>query len=305
MALRFAGALLAVAVMGLAAACSAGSDKDAPEDGDAFHDQGSEGASRVGPAPEAESGAQPTGPGTDSDGTAFDSTRKVIFTSELTLEAEDVTAQFLEIGRIATARGGFVADSQLVQRDDGGREQSYGSITIRVPAEARDDVLNQLRTLEGVTVASERSTAQEVTEEYTDLESRLRNLERSEQQYLVLLERASSIQDILTVSERIDGVRAEIEQIKGRLQVLDDLVDLATISIAIEPVTTAMASTGNGGGFTAAWSDAWEAMGDVAGGLSVAGAWALVIAICAAPVALAGGAVALAGRRRHPRATAP
>jgi len=295
MTLRLCGILLAVATVFTAAACggSAGGDHDSLPD-TATNDGTAGSRAAIAPDVAGESNA----PGT----AALDTTHKVIFSSELTLEASDVPARFLEIGRIATTRGGFVADSQLIQREASGTEQSYATITIRVPSSVRDDVLNQLRTLDGVSVTSERSTAQEVTEEYTDLSSRLRNLERSEQQYLVLLDRASSIQDILTVSERIDGVRAEIERIEGRLQVLDDLVDLATISIAIEPI--APAASASASGFSDAWVDAWKAMGDFGESLAATSAWALVIAICATPVMLVAGGMALLGRRRHPRPSA-
>lgn len=297
MTLRLCGVLLIAATVLTAAACGASTGGDHDSVPDAATNDGAA-DSRAAIAPEV--AGEPNAGGS----AALDSVHKVIFSSELTLETSDVAARFLEIGRIATARGGFVADSQLIQREADGNEQSYATITIRVPSAALDDVLNQLRTLDGVSVRSERSTAQEVTEEYTDLSSRLRNLERSEQQYLVLLDRASSIQDILTVSERIDGVRAEIERIEGRLQVLDDLVDLATISIALEPITPTASTSANGGGFSSAWADAWDAVGDFGEHLAATGAWALVIAICATPMAMVAGGMALFGRRRHPRPSA-
>jgi hypothetical protein len=98
----------------------------------------------------------------------------------------------------------------------------------------------------GVTVDTESSNSNEVTEQYTDLVSRLRNLERTEQQYLTLLTEAKSIQDILTVQDRLSGVRSQIEQIQGRLKVLDDLTDFATINLVVAPVV-AKAAEGSSG----------------------------------------------------------
>lgn len=277
----------------LAAACGAADDDDAAMTAD----QGgtSESVARLAAAP----GADAADPGSTQD-QAYDTTRQIIFSSELGIEADDVRKSFLAIRQLALANGGFVADSQLVQREEDGEDRSYATITIRVPAQVRETVLDRLRNLDGASVATEQSTAQEVTEEYTDLESRLRNLERSEAQYLDLLEKASSIQDILTVSERVDAVRAEIERIEGRLQVLDDLVELATIAVTLEPTPSIAVAASGTTGFGGAWADAWSAMGELGADLSVAGAWAAVVAICLTPLALAGTGVALISRRRHP-----
>ena len=81
-----------------------------------------------------------------------------------------------------------------------------------------------------------RFNSNEVTEQHIDLESRLRNLERTEQQYLELLAKAANIQEILTVQDRLSSVRSQIEQILGRLKVLDNQTDFATVNLSIAPL---------------------------------------------------------------------
>jgi hypothetical protein len=161
--------------------------------------------------------------------------RKIIFTATLALNSSDVSRSFSDALTLARTNGGYVEKSQFANdADDAGRRNA--SLTIRVPSANYDGLLASLRNLSGVTVATEGSNSNEVTEEYTDLQSRQRNLERTEQQYLTLLEAAKTIPDILTVQDRLSGIRSQIEQIQGRLKVLDDLTDFATVNVSIAPV---------------------------------------------------------------------
>ncbi|MEX2237951.1 MAG: DUF4349 domain-containing protein [Dehalococcoidia bacterium] len=155
--------------------------------------------------------------------------RKIIQTATIEVEVGDVLRSFSTISRLATQAGGFVAGSNVYSED----EQRFATITIRVPADRYTETLEEVRGLGEV--VSEGSNASDVTEEYTDLQSRLRNLEAVEGQYAQLLGQATTINDILTVQDRLNQVRLEIEQIQGRLNVLDDLGELATIEVFLSP----------------------------------------------------------------------
>jgi hypothetical protein len=131
--------------------------------------------------------------------------------------------------------GGYVIDSN-VYRVNG---QFQARVTVRVPADRLDDALRQLKSM-AVRVDRENTSTEDVTEEYTDNTSRLRNLEATEQELLAMLrevrERPNATADeILAVHRRITEVRDEIERIKGRQQLLDHLVTLATLAIEIVP----------------------------------------------------------------------
>ncbi len=248
-------------------------------------------------------------PGGDT-GDAYSSLldRKIIFTANLALEATDVRSAFDRASLIARQAGGFVEQSSLSSREgDDGESGDYASITVRVPVTQYDTVLDSLRSITGASVIREDSSSNEVTEEYTDLTSRMRNLERTESQYLVLLDRANTIDDILTVNDRLDGVRLQIEQIQGRLNLLDNLTDLATVSVDISPVVAKASPKVSSGSrtFTEVFADAMDWSGSTLGRLAAASAYLVVAAMWLAVPALVLLVVLRYGRRRQGAAELP
>ncbi len=166
---------------------------------------------------------------------AIDSSRKLIFTASMELNASDVGRAFNDASSLATGNGGYIEKSSF-SNDPNDNTRRSATLTIRVPAQNYDQLLAALRTMNGVGVVTEGSNSSEVTEQYIDLQSNQRNLERTEQQYLELLKQAKSIQEVLTVQDRLTSVRSQIEQIQGRLKVLDQRIEFATINLTIAPV---------------------------------------------------------------------
>ncbi|MBI2764361.1 MAG: DUF4349 domain-containing protein [Chloroflexi bacterium] len=245
----------------------------------------------------ATSGAAP-GAGNDGNAANLASTldRKIIFNAAINLGVKDVPQAFNAASAIARDNGGFVEKSTFRGGSAGsdGRDES-ATLTIRVPADKYQDALQAIRTIDGAKVQQEGSKSSEVTEQYTDLQSRQRNLERTESQYLKLLEQAKSINDILTVNDRLDNVRAQIEQIQGRLNVLDRLADLATIDVTLAPIAIGKPGTNDGStSVRAAFSEAWAGSLDVVRSIARGGA---VVAVAAAWLALPVLALYLLGRR--------
>ena len=167
----------------------------------------------------------------DADGAASGAAldRKQILSAIITIETDVVSQKFEEIGAIAVSSGGLVFSSSY--GNDG--ERQTASATIRVPSDRYQDVLTRLRDL-GV-VKNEDSNGTDVTGEFTDLQSRLTNLQASEREYLKLLARAGTIEEILVVQDRINNERAQIEQVQGRINLLENQTDLATITIHLTP----------------------------------------------------------------------
>lgn len=208
--------------------------------------------------PEVDEGA----PAVSAQGSLLD--RKIVQTASLELRVEEVGPSFEEVSRIATAAGGFVASSTFSRTDD----QEVASVTIRVPASQYQDVLRQLRGL-AVEVENESSQATDVSEEYTDLSARLRNLEATEAQYLLLLGEAKEIGDILQIQDRINSTRGQIEQVQGRLNLLDSMTDMATITAHLRPEAAPVVDAEPGGPNPAeSAADAWEASLDVLRGIA-------------------------------------
>lgn len=159
---------------------------------------------------------------------SFDvSERQVIRNGSLELVVGDIDAIAQRIQDLAERTGGFVASSRIA---DNAKQATDGSITIRVPA---DSFRNTIQELKGYAVRTtfERTEARDVTDRLTDLQARLRNAQRTEQQYLSIMEQANSIDNILKVQERISEIRERIERLEANQQQLERQVQLATIHI--------------------------------------------------------------------------
>jgi len=153
--------------------------------------------------------------------------RSVVRTAHLAIEVEKFDAGARRLLEIAEGAGGFIADSSSA--DDEGNPQ--GEFTLRVPAPQFSAVIQDVEGLG--TVTERRFSAQDVTEEFVDLQARLRNLERQEQQLLTFMDRAARISDLLAIEQELSRVRGQIEQITGRMHFLEHNVDLATVNVAM------------------------------------------------------------------------
>jgi hypothetical protein len=109
------------------------------------------------------------------------------------------------------------------------------SITIRVPAEKLDEALSQIRAESKLPPQSENISAQDVTREYTDLQSRLRNLEAAEAQLQEIMASAVKTEDVLNVYNELVRVREEIEIIQGQIQYYEQSAALSAVSVELLP----------------------------------------------------------------------
>jgi hypothetical protein len=163
-------------------------------------------------------------------GTSTD--RKIIKTGRISIEVEDFDTAASAVEGLAATAGGFISNSNSYITSEG---QKRGTITIRIPAEGFESVLDEVKKLGEVKSTS--SSGQDVTEEYIDLEARLKNYQRQEERFLAILDNATTVEDVLKVEEQLGRVRGEIERIEGRLRYLDNYIDLSTITVEIsEPV---------------------------------------------------------------------
>ncbi|HLF71441.1 MAG TPA: DUF4349 domain-containing protein [Dehalococcoidia bacterium] len=162
---------------------------------------------------------------------------KVVVRSTIAIDIKDVRGAYDLIAARTRDLGGYVADATLTD----GSSRPTASLRLRVPAARNEELLASLRGLSGAKVRSEQTQATEVTAEFTDLESRLRNLQVSEAQYQALVSRAGTISEIVTVSAKLDEVRAQIEETQGRLNLLTNQTSFATVSVtlAVAPVAGA------------------------------------------------------------------
>lgn len=161
--------------------------------------------------------------------------RMVIANVNLSLSVENAIDAARAAERTAERYGGFVAGSNL-RDSDAGRE---ATLTLRLPSARLSEALSDLRSI-GRKVTDESRATQDVTEEFTDIESNVRNLRSTETQILALMERATKIEEVLALQRELTGIRGQIERLEGRRRVLENRSDFATISIRlVEPLASA------------------------------------------------------------------
>lgn len=159
------------------------------------------------------------------------SDRLVIRNAYLSIEVAAVNAAETAIRNRAEQLGGYVVSVQT----SGSDEDLRSSIVFRVPAEQFENALSGVEGLANK-VFSRNVSGDDVTEEFVDLESRLRNLEATRERLLDLLTRATRVEDALQVNNALTDVQGQIEQIRGRMQYLTTSAAFSTISVDLTPI---------------------------------------------------------------------
>ncbi len=200
--------------------------------------------------------------------------RLVIRNASLTLVVEDPADTVTELSRMATEMGGFVVSSNVFQSTFGEARlvANQASITIRVPSERLDEALERMKA-GAVEVRNENVSGQDVTQEFTDLQSRLTNLEAAEEQLRLIMDDAVKTEDVLRVFEDLRRVREEIEVIKGRIQYLEQSARLSAISAELIPDVAAQPIQIGGWSPTGVAKDAIEALVRTLQSLASAAIW--------------------------------
>lgn len=159
--------------------------------------------------------------------------RIVIQNADLAVVVSNVEARMSEIQSMAEEMGGFVVSSNLYQTyTNNSVLVPEASITIRVPAENLDEALETIKA-GAVEVRSETRSGQDVTAEYVDLKSRLKNYEAAERELSELLENAASTEDVINIFNQLAYYREQIEITKGQIQYYEEAAALSAITIRL------------------------------------------------------------------------
>jgi hypothetical protein len=254
-------------------------------------------ASPAGAAPAA-AAAQET-----ADGSGPEQTRKVIKRAEMSMSVASPAEAQREVLGLAKAHGGYVVSSEQFGESGAEGPERVRSV-IRVRADRFESALGAMRKL-GSHVGSENVSSEDVTEEFVDLGARLRTKKKLEERYLVLLEKATTVEDTLKVEKHLADVRGEIEKLEGRQKYLNDQVGMATVTATFmreQPrVAFSFASISRAG--KRAYLDAINVTGGiVVGGVRMAGVLLPVLLFVFLPLILI---VRFTVNRMSKRAAAP
>ena len=157
--------------------------------------------------------------------------RIIIRTVNMSIVVDEIQAAIDDIARIADEAGGWMVSSDHSLKH-------AGSISVRVPATGLDSVVETLRDL-ATDVESETNSSQDVTDEYYDLQSRLKNQRATEEALIKLLAKAEHVQYALEVQRELTNVQENIERMLGRIKLLEETsaYSLITVHLSLAPVS--------------------------------------------------------------------
>jgi len=175
--------------------------------------------------------------------------RKIIRNADITIEVDSTSEAQHRVTSIAEARGGFVVTSEAKQRQsvDPAQRATDFKLVVRVPEDQFGVALDEIKKL-ATNVPEEKATGQDVTEEFIDLEARIKTQKALETQFLGIMRQAYKVEDALEVQRQIAEVRTEIERLEGRKRFIENRSSLATITVNIQAPKPVIATTPTGVG---------------------------------------------------------
>lgn len=151
--------------------------------------------------------------------------RMLIWKAILSIDVWNISNAVNEASAMAERDGGFVE-----QKSDQGDESA--SLTLRIPAKAFKTALSDLETLGTVTYRN--IVGEDVTEQYIDVEARLKNKIVLRDRLKQLLEKATEIKDLLAIETELNRVQADIDSMEGRIKSLKGQVEYATVRLSLD-----------------------------------------------------------------------
>lgn len=279
-----AAALVAgVALSGLAACAGSGSDDNGastaqvgPAAGvaDSSGAKDASGGDRQGGDSSGAAGESSTGDtGAAAPGAVALQQRRQVRSGQLVVEVKDVDAAAANVRATVTAAQGYVQDEQTSTRpgptsaDDPTAvpvlEVDRSVLTLRVPQQSLDRVIEQVSGVGSVRARSQTST--DVTDQFVDTTSRVKSQKASVDRVRTLLGRATNIGDVVRLESELSQREANLDALEARLAALDDSTTFATLAVTLErPDAAVVQTTSNDGGFVGGLRDGWQALGDSA-----------------------------------------
>jgi hypothetical protein len=183
----------------------------------------------------------------DSAGVAQAVERKIIRNAEMTIETDTPNESQRTIGSIAEKHGGFVVISESKRNDAVSQSVALTvvNMVVRVPAQKFEATMEEIRGVGGH-ILHEKRAGQDVTEEYIDLEARIRTKRALETQFMEIMKQAHKVSDALEVQTQLAEVRTEIERLEGRRRFLENQSALSTINITMHTPIPAVAAATRG-----------------------------------------------------------
>lgn len=162
--------------------------------------------------------------------------RKLIKTVYLYVETEEYDTLLSNLEQQVTALGGYIEYQYQYNGSNYSRSQEVrnASMEIRIPAGRLDEFVGKVGEQSNITNKEEQ--VEDVTLQYVDLESRKKALVTEQERLLVLLEKAETVEDIISIEQRLSEVRYELESMESQLRTMDNQIDYSTVHLNIQEV---------------------------------------------------------------------
>jgi hypothetical protein len=181
---------------------------------------------------------------------------------------------------VRQAKGIYVGSSTSVPSG----EPASGQVTFRVPVDAFEPVLRELKGLG--TYRGEKSSTEDVTNQYVDLNGQLAAWRAQERVYLRLLDRARSVTDVIAVQNQLQQVQSNIERLQGQVNYLEDQSSFSTIVLQVSEPGAAGPAGEPAGRLARAWATAVNGLGVMAAAVLVGVVWVTPLLVVAGLVLL-------------------
>ncbi len=203
-------------------------------------------AAKDAPAPSSDLSAAPInnrGASSETERAAFAASHMIIKNGEIKLLVEDSSIAIDRATQVIGDMGGYIISSRVwYQPYFDGENYKYATITIGVPVDQFERALSRLRGL-AVKILDESASGEDVTNQFVDLQSQVTSLEATRDRIKSFLDQAQSVDEALRINAELASVEAQIAQIKGQKNYLEDRSAFSTITVNFEPVLPELIAT--------------------------------------------------------------
>jgi hypothetical protein len=283
---------LAVAAFAVVALAGCGSDMSSGSSADMAAPQAAQ-QQPGGGTPKQESAGKAGSGEAQQAGSSAQQNRQLVRTATIDLRATDVTAVLAQVKGLAIAEGGYSAQEKS--------QAQTASVTLKVPGDRLDPVLESIGRLDGVEVSRRELQTEDVTEQVVDIEARLANQRASVERVRGLLDRASTTSEITDIEAELTKRQSELESLQRRYETLKGQVAMSTLTVVMSSQRAPAVVVEEEDDFLSAFAGGWKA-------LLAAFSWLLVVLGGVLPFAVVLGVPAfgyLWWRRRRRAAAKP
>ena len=174
--------------------------------------------------------------------------RKIIRNANLDIETKEFDEFIAEVEKAVGQYKGYIESSEIYGNSYYSSSFRRAGITARIPAQNFDEFINKIGNMGNIT--SKSISANDITAKYTDLQARIESYEAERTALLAILEKATKVEEIITLRDKLTEVNADLDSLKRQIKSFDSLVAYSTVELDISEVDRVSPTTEKKGFFT-------------------------------------------------------